>query len=395
MCGRAAQTLAVVAGAASSLGATLPSNPHHGSSTPPPCKQDTTNNNINNNNNNDNGGNSSTDASSHEWHDNFNMSPGMNAVVFWKENGELRADRKAWGLVPKAGTSPKPLPPSGNTRMALHFSNLMFNARSDTLFTKPTFSRLAGQGHSCVIALDGYFEWKSSPLANGKGKKQPYFVRRKQQEQEQQSENNSNLPYLLLAGLWTRVTTGLPEAPFLDTFTMLTTEACPQIAWLHHRMPVCIWNLDLANEWLDHPSPKVLEKLDAAAKSETEGFDWHMVTTEMSSLKYRDQTSIKPLPKLKTVASFFAKKGSEPAVQTEKHVSGGAYQEVSSTMIGMKRAAMSPLSSTLAKKHEPEGREPSKSKITSFLTTANKSLEKKKVAPPKGTILTFFSSPTK
>jgi putative SOS response-associated peptidase YedK len=390
MCGRAAQTLAVVRVAASSLGATLPNNPHHGSSTsPPPSTKDATKRN-------DNGENSSsTDDSSHEWHDNFNMSPGMDAMVFWKENGELKADRKAWGLVPKAGTCQNPLPPSGKTRMSLHFSNLMFNARTDTLFTKPTFSRLAGQGHSCVVALDGYFEWKSSPLAKGKGKKQPYFVSRK--KQKQQSEN-SNPPYLLLAGLWTRVATGLPEEPFLDTFTMLTTEACPQIAWLHHRMPVCIWNLDLAKEWLDHPSPKVHEKLDAAAKSGTEGFDWHMVITEMSSLKYRDQTAIKALPKSKTVASFFAKKGPEPtrsasAAQTEKHVAGEAYLEVSS-MIGMKRAATSPLSSTPLKKRKPEGSEPSKSKITAFLTTTNQSLEKKKAAPAakpkKGTILTFF-----
>jgi putative SOS response-associated peptidase YedK len=393
MCGRAAQTLAAVGVAASSLGATLPNNPHHGSSSSPPSTKYATNNN-------DNDGNSSTDASSHEWHDNFNMSPGMDAIVFWKENGELRAGRKAWGLVPKAGTSHKPLPPSGKTRMALHFSNLMFNARTDTLFTKPTFSRLANQGHSCVVALDGYFEWKSSPLANGKGKKQPYFVHRKKQEQE---SVNSNTPYLLLAGLWTRVATGLPEEPFLDTFTMLTTEACPQIAWLHHRMPVCIWNLDLAKEWLDHPSPKVHDKIDAAATSETEGFDWHMVTTEMSSLKYRAQTSIQALPKPKTVASFFAKKGPEPtssasAFQIEKHVSGEAEQEVSST-IGMKRAAaMSPVSFTPVKKQKPEGSEPSKSKITSFLTTTNQAVGKKKAAPtakPKnGTILTFFS-PTK
>jgi putative SOS response-associated peptidase YedK len=389
MCGRSAQTLAVVGAAASSLGATLPNNPHHDCSNSSPSTKYAANKN-------DNGENSSTDASSQEWHDNFNMSPGMNAIVFWKENGELRADRKAWGLVPKAGTSQKPLPPSGKTRMALHFSNLMFNARSDTLFTKPTFSRLAGKGQSCVVALDGYFEWKSSPLANGKGKKQPYFVRRKKQEQEY---GNSNPPYLLLAGLWTRVATGLPEEPFLDTFTMLTTEACPQIAWLHHRMPVCIWNLDLAKKWLDNPSPKVHEKLDAAAKSETEGFDWHMVTTEMGSLKYRDEAAIQALPKPKTVASFFAKKGPQPpsgAIQTEQHVCGEAYKELSST-IGMKRAAMSPLSSTPVKKQRPETSDPSKSKITSFLTT-NQSLEKNNGAstakPKKGTILTFFS-PTK
>ena len=64
-------------------------------------------------------------------------------------------------------------------RMGMHFAGLMYNARTDTLFSKPTFSRLAKEGRSCVVALDGYFEWKASPLGGGKGKKQPYFVHRK------------------------------------------------------------------------------------------------------------------------------------------------------------------------------------------------------------------------
>jgi putative SOS response-associated peptidase YedK len=125
-----------------------------------------------------------------------------------------------WGLVTKSGSQRNPLPSDSEdskARMALHFQNLMFNARSDTLFSKPTFSRLLSQSKSCVVALDGYFEWKSSPLAGGKGKKQPYFVHRKV------SDATPKQSYLLMAGLWTRVSTGIPEEPTLDTFTMLTT----------------------------------------------------------------------------------------------------------------------------------------------------------------------------
>jgi putative SOS response-associated peptidase YedK len=203
--------------------------------------------------------------------------------------------------------------------MGMHFAGLMYNARTDTLFTKPTFSRLANQGRSCVVALDGYFEWKASPLAGGKGKKQPYFVSRKQNESLKTANDCSTLktandcskneppPYLLMPGLWTRVPTGLSDEPFLDTFTILTTEACHQIEWLHHRMPVCIWDLELAKKWLRDPSPKVHNEIDLAAKSNNEGFAWDMVTTEMSSIKFRGKEAIEPKKGPKPVSAFFMK----------------------------------------------------------------------------------------
>jgi hypothetical protein len=62
---------------------------------------------------------------------NFNMSPGMDAFVFWKDNkevdkhGGLRCDKKVWGLVSRGGSQAAPIPEG----MGKHFSNLMFNAR--------------------------------------------------------------------------------------------------------------------------------------------------------------------------------------------------------------------------------------------------------------------------
>jgi putative SOS response-associated peptidase YedK len=191
----------------------------------------------------------------------------------------------------------------------MHFSGLMYNARTDTLFEKPTFSRLALRKRSCVVALDGYFEWKSSPLAGGKGKKQPYFVYAKTPTDGTQAKasGTSKPGFLLLAGLWTRVPTGLPDEPFLDTFTILTTEACKQIEWLHHRMPVCLWDIALAKNWLHDPSPSVHEKIETAAKSNNEGFSWHMVTPDMSSVKFRAIEAIKEKKAPKPVIAYFSK----------------------------------------------------------------------------------------
>lgn len=249
--------------------------------------------------------------------DNYNLSPGMDAVVIWLENGELKMDRKVWGLVTKGGTSQHPLPNDSKARIAMHFAGLMYNARADTLFEKPTFSRLAQQRRSCIVVLDGYFEWKASLLAGG-NKKQPYFVYShgkgdKSQNNTDHAAKSGDPPYLVLAGLWTSVQTGISDEPVLDTFTILTTEACKQIEWLHHRMPVCIWNIELAKKWLENPSPQIHKEIDTAAIRKCDGFGWHAVTTDMSSVKFRGKEAIEPVKGPTSVASFFSKVGSNPS----------------------------------------------------------------------------------
>lgn len=241
---------------------------------------------------------------------NFNMSPGMDAwVMYLDENKKMKIDKKVWGLVTEAGTSTKPLPSDERSRMSLHFSNLMFNARSDTLYSKPTFARLAAAGKSCLIALDGYFEWKESPLSVKK--KQPYFVHAHRDNDDK--EEHPTRHCLLVAGLWTKVATGLPDNPELDTFTMVTTESNKQISWLHTRMPLCINGDDnsvrLGRQWLENPSSKVLNLIDDQAhQKNNDMYGWYMVTTEMSNLKYRDKAAIKALPPPRSVASFFGKR---------------------------------------------------------------------------------------
>jgi len=87
----------------------------------------------------------------------------------------------------------------------------------------------------------------------------------------------------------------------------LTTEACEQIAWLHHRMPVCLWDVTLAKKWLQNPTPTVHVEIDTAAKRNNKGFSWHMVTTEMSSVKFRAIEAIKEKKPPKPVMAYFSK----------------------------------------------------------------------------------------
>jgi putative SOS response-associated peptidase YedK len=239
--------------------------------------------------------------------DNYNMSPGMDAFVFYydKKSDEFKVDKKFWGLVTKTGTSTNPTPEG----MGKHFEGLMFNARSDTLYEKPTFAKLANCGKTCLVALDGFFEWKAEL---GKGKKQPYFVYRKTTTQKTENGDTSmkaecHRPYLLMAGLWTSVPTGRSEDPILSTFTILTTEVCEPLKWLHSRMPVTVWDENLGLKWLTQPSASIHRQLEESAQQTPPNFfDWHAVSSDMSSMKFRSVDAIKPLPKVKTVKSFFA-----------------------------------------------------------------------------------------
>jgi len=324
MCGRAAQTQSAVQAAAASLGIGSSS----GGAVSPVDQHQT--------------------ATATERQDNYNMSPGMDALVFWKDpkSGEIRCDRKTWGLVPRHGTTNYPLP----TGMNQHFTNLMYNARSDTLYSKPTFARLASAGKTCLVALDGFFEWKQQTAGTKAGKKQPYFVHRKTAQNDDSQEKR---PYLLMPGLWTTVATGRPDDPVLDTFTILTTEVCESLQWLHTRLPMTVWDETLARQWLEHPSEKVHRQLDEAAK-ETAGdkLAWHAVTTDMSSVKFRSAQSLQALPQMKNLKSFFgvAKKKDakeslplpSPSSKTKRPATTGSLSAVASPSKKMKGPGPAP-----------------------------------------------------
>lgn len=312
------------------------------------------------------------------WHDNFNLSPGHDAVVFtMNQQGEIQMDRKIWGLVTKAGTTKNPVP-EGPSK---HFANLMFNARSDTLFSKPTFSRLLGEGKTCLVALDGFFEWKADALGGGKGKKQPYFVFRN----DKGDKMSIDRPYLLMAGLWTSVPTGYspPQPDTLDTFTILTTEVCDPLKWLHSRMPVCIWDEDLAVQWLKQPTQKLHQQLDQGANSTQDTLlQWHAVSTQMSSIKFRSPDAIKAIRKPQSVKSFFAPVGSK-----QDKASGSKPKNIKEESAAKSaKKGNQPSSGTLVASTK---RPPTTAKDSP--STKSKRQKTNPPVPKKGSITSFFS----
>ena len=131
-----------------------------------------------------------------------------------EDNGHLgRADAN-WGLVPiwvKKQID------------AVKIKRQTLNARSETMFEKPSF-RSAAKARRCIVVVDGFFEHKHV------GKKtQPYFIR-----------NVYNKP-LLIAGLYESQNNFSPTA----TVSLVTTVANEMMAVIHNnpelegpRMPV-------------------------------------------------------------------------------------------------------------------------------------------------------------
>ena len=299
MCGRAAQSIGTVMEAASSLAVSnLPLIGESG---------------VNKESSSCNSSNSFPSQ-----HANLqNMSPGYTFYVFHNDLNGVVAAKKVWGLVTQPGTVNNPIAPGPSK----HFSNMMFNARSEEAATKFSFGKLIQKKQSCVISLDGFYEWKTLSATN---KKQPYFVYTK-----------SHQP-MYVAGLYTSVPVGgaPDEKNVLSTFTIFTTKASPQLSWLHSRMPLILSAVD-ALEWIHHPTPALLAKLSCSASAVDNSSDtnelsqllsWHPVTQKMNSSSYKGYDCMEPvqLDTVPSITSFFPKKG-----PTQIHQLGKTTERVS------------------------------------------------------------------
>lgn len=122
-----------------------------------------------------------------------------------------------WGLIPFWAKDPK-------------VGARSINARSESVEEKPTF-RDAFQKRRCLILADGFYEWRKE----GKTK-QPYHI------------HFFDDRLLAFAGLWDRWRSA--DGDIIESCTILTTSAGPQLSHLHERMPVILHRRDQSG-WLD------------------------------------------------------------------------------------------------------------------------------------------------
>lgn len=145
-------------------------------------------------------------------------------------------DRVRWGLIPNWAEDPAALP-------------LMINARSESLGLRPAFRDLIPH-RRCVVPADGFYEWRTEA-----GVKRPYWIRRR-----------DGAP-LAFAGLYDRWSG--PDGA-IDSCTIVTGDANPLLAPLHHRAPVSLDGERLAR-WLEEGpvDPAALPALLAPVPAET------------------------------------------------------------------------------------------------------------------------------
>ena len=303
MCGRAAQSVDTVQTAVNQL----------------------LNNNNNDNNDNDNNDTYKETKVINNCFITSNLHPGCPFYVLTYDptSSNVKCTLKVWGLITKSGSSHNPL----SKGVGKHFAAKMFNARSESAHEKISFQNLIRPGNSCVIPLDGFYEWKSPENAMLDGKKQPYFVYNHRSsekccndgwknellevknENENENDSKSNpfnchderkMEPMFVAGLCTRVQTGdscsdTTGADILETFTILTTNASPILKWLHHRQPLLLRGEAEVVRWLREPSAWFLQKynneISASHNNSLDkdrfGLEWHPVTKKINNVQYR------------------------------------------------------------------------------------------------------------
>jgi putative SOS response-associated peptidase YedK len=157
----------------------------------------------------------------------YNIAPTQDVPVI-RERREPKGERTLrllrWGLIPSWAEDMK-----GGAKL--------INARAEGITERPSF-REAFQKRRCLVPADGFYEWRTE------GKlKQPYLIQRR-----------DRAPFAF-AGLWERwiPRTQPPEPAYIDSFTIVTTEANALLKPLHARMPVILAQEDYAR-WFDRSS---------------------------------------------------------------------------------------------------------------------------------------------
>ena len=155
-----------------------------------------------------------------------NIAPTESVPVVFEEDGQRRMREMRWWLVPSWA-------PAIDTRYS------MFNAKAETLATSKAF-RGPLRHRRCILPASSFIEWTPA-----EGRKQPWLI---------QAEEAA----IAFAGLWD---VWEKDGNYLESCTIITTEAAPGLERLHRRMPVMLRQEDF-DRWLDvSVAPRELTEL--------------------------------------------------------------------------------------------------------------------------------------
>ena len=150
---------------------------------------------------------------------------------------------------------------------------MLINARSETVLDKPAFKN-AIKRRRCLIPADGYYEWQDAG-----GRKRPFFIHRR---------DGRPVGFAALAETWMG-----PNGEETDSVAIVTAPASPDLAALHHRVPVTIAP-EAFERWLDG-RPTALKMSGAAARALEGEFAWHEISTRVNRVVNDDAQLLLPI----------------------------------------------------------------------------------------------------
>lgn len=188
-------------------------------------------------------------------------------IILRGKDGAITLVGARWGLIPAWWK--QDAPPA-----------LTFNARSEEAAQKPVW-RQGLRGMRCLMPMRGWYEWnENEPVRGPAGRKvnQPYYI------------SSPSPQAMAFAGLWSVWDKpGAPE-PVLSC-ALLSREAAPGIAAIHHRMPVVLAPEQYA-AWLDpQTTPEAVQHMIAHPRTDFAG---HPVSLRVNSVRNDGPELIEP-----------------------------------------------------------------------------------------------------
>ncbi|KAI0651252.1 hypothetical protein C8Q79DRAFT_897700 [Trametes meyenii] len=215
------------------------------------------------------------------------------------------------------------------------------NARCEALIEGNTgiWASIKGK-RRCAAVCEGYYEW----LKKGK-ERLPHFTKHK-----------DGRP-MLLAGLWDCTVLEGSTKP-MWTFTIVTTDACTELSWLHDRQPVILPDEAALAVWLDTSAGKwtpELSKLCAPYHAAAEHpLVCYQVPKEVGKIGTESPTFIQPVQERKDgIQALFAQQkvaGVPPAATTSTR----AIRKRSPSSVGLESEGGPSLEDRPAKKAKVE-----------------------------------------
>lgn len=148
----------------------------------------------------------------------YNISPTQTAPVIVNREGKPTLELMKWGFIPKGAK---------DTNSVFRYKT--FNARSEGIFTKNTYSHTIRHSR-CLVPANGFYEWQQTNTG-----KKPFYIRPTNQE------------LFSFAGIYSSWQD--PAGKEWGMYSIVTVESNQDMANIHDRMPVILQPED-EEKWL-------------------------------------------------------------------------------------------------------------------------------------------------